>query len=97
MQTLTVFDPSGATEITQLHAPRLGNLAGKRVAFLSNDMWQAHRMLPMLRGMLEARFEGIEIIPETEFPMGNVQIDRDETIDMVVAKGAEAVIVGNAS
>ncbi len=70
MQTLEVFDPAGATEITQLHAARLGSLEGKTVALLSNDMWQAHRMLPMLKEILEARYEGITVIPETEFPMG---------------------------
>jgi hypothetical protein len=97
MQTLEVYDPSGATEITQLHAARLGTLEGKTVALLSNDMWQAHRMLPMLRELLEARYEGITVVPETEFPMGNTLIDNEETVDMVVARGADAVIIGNAS
>ncbi len=95
MHTLEVFDPSGATEITRLHAPRLDRLEGKTIAMLSNDMWQAHRMLPMLREMLEAR--GATVIPETEFPMGNVPIDREETVDQVVARGADAVLIGNAS
>ena len=95
MHTLEVFDPSGATEITRLHAPRLDRLEGKTIAMLSNDMWQAHRMLPALREMMEAR--GIRVIPETEFPMGNVLIDRDETVDQVVASGADGVLIGNAS
>jgi hypothetical protein len=97
MQSLDVFDPSGATEITRLHAERLPNLAGRKIAVLSNDMWQSHRMLPMLREMLAERFEGIEIVPETEFPMGNVLIDREETVDQVVARGADAVLIANAS
>lgn len=97
MQTLEVFDPSGATEITQLHASRLGSLEGKTVALLSNDMWQAHRMLPMLKEVLETRYEGITVIPETEFPMGNIPIDKEETVDMLVERGADAVIIGNAS
>jgi hypothetical protein len=97
MQTLEIFDPSGATEITRLHAPRLPSLAGKTVAMLSDDMWQSHRMLPLLRQMLEARYDDITVIPETEFPMGNTAMDREETVDMIVARGADAVIVGNAS
>ena len=97
MQMLEVFDPSGATEITQLHASRLGSLEGKTVALLSNDMWQAHRMLPMLKEILEARYAGITVIPETEFPMGNIQIDKEETVDMLVERGVDAVIIGNAS
>ena len=95
MHSLTVFDPSGAVEISRLHAPRLSGVEGKKIAMLSNDMWQAHRMLPMLRGFLEAA--GATVIPETEFPMGNVLIDRDETVDAVVASGADAVLIGNAS
>jgi hypothetical protein len=64
---------------------------------LSDDMWQSHRMLPLLREMLETRYKNITVIPETEFPMGNAAIDTDETADMFVAKGVDAVIVGNAS
>ena len=52
MDALEVFDPSGSTEVTQLHAPRLNSLDGKTIGFISNDMWQAHRMLPMLRDWL---------------------------------------------
>lgn len=97
MQTLEVFDPSGATEITQLHASRLESLEGKTVALLSNDMWQAHRMLPMMREMLESRYDDITVIPETEFPMGNTAIDKEEVVDMLAERRVDAVIIGNAS
>jgi hypothetical protein len=97
MQSLEVFDPSGATEITQLHAPRLDTLEGKTVALLSDDMWQAHRILPMIRAHLEETYAGITVLSETEFPMGNTAMDRDETADMLAARGVDAVIVGNAS
>ena len=97
MTSFKVYDPSGATEITRLHAPRLESLANKNIAMLSDDMWQAHRILPLIREYLEANFEGIEVIPETEFPMGSVPMDRDETADMLVERGVDAVVVGNAS
>ena len=97
MATFEVFDPSGATEVTQLHAPRLDSLEGKTIAFLSNDMWQTHRMFPMLQEMLEARNKNIYIIPETEFPMGTTVIDMDETADLFIERGVDAVIVGNAA
>lgn len=97
MQTLEIFDPSGATEITRLHAPRLPSLKGKTIAMLSDDMWQSHRMLPMLRELLESRYDDITIIPETEFPMGNTAMDTDTAADMMVARGVDGVIVGNAS
>ena len=97
MQTLEIFDPSGATEITKLHASRIGSLEGKKIGLLSDDMWQAHRMLPMLKEMLEKQYKDITVISESEFPMGNTAIDRDETADMFVEQGVDAVIVGNAS
>jgi hypothetical protein len=94
---LDVFDPSGATEVTALHAMRLDGLSGRTLGFLSNDMWQAHRMLPMLREHLAAQHAGIRLIPETELPMGNTAIDREETVDQLLAMGVEGVVVGNAS
>lgn len=97
MQTLEVFDPSGATEISRLHAKRLPSLDGKTIAMLSDDMWQSHRMLPLLRELLEARYEDITIIPETEFPMGNTAMDTDAAADMMIERGVDGVIVGNAS
>ena len=97
MQTMEVFDPSGATEVVNLHARRLDTLAGKTVALLSDDMWQAHRMLPLLREKLQAQYPDATFIPETEFPMGTRQMDTEETVDMLVARGVNAVIVGNAS
>lgn len=97
MTILHVFDPSGATEISQLHAPRLTSFANKNIAFLSDDMWQAHRMLPMIREYLQANYPGVEVIPETAFPMGNTVMDRDETADLFVERGIDAVIVGNAA
>ena len=97
MVSLNVFDPSGATEITRLHATRLDSLDNKNIAMLSDDMWQAHRMLPMIRAYLEATYPGIEVIPETEFPLGSTLMDRDETADMFIERGVDAVIVGNAA
>ena len=53
MTTLEFFDPSGRLDVTQPHAPRLSSLDGKRIGFLSNEQWQAYRMLPLLKGLLE--------------------------------------------
>lgn len=94
---MQVHHPSGATEVTRLHAPRPPTLAGKRVALLSDDMWQAHRMLPLVKASLESRYRDIVVLPETDFPMGNALIDRDETADLMVAQGIDAVVVGNAA
>ena len=97
MDALEVFDPTGATEVTKLHAPRLDTLEGKTIALLSDDMWQAHRMLPLVREYLEERYPTATVIPETAFPMGTREIDCEETVDLLQAKGVDAVVIGNAS
>lgn len=97
MPAMEVFDPTGATEVLKLHAPRLDSLAGKTVAFVSDDMWQAHRMLPLVREKLQGMYPDATFLPETEFPMGTRDMDTEETVDMLEARGVEAVIVGNAS
>ena len=37
MAVIEFHDPSGAIEVTQPHAPRVGALAGKRIGFVSNE------------------------------------------------------------
>ena len=97
MHTLEVFDPSGATEVLRLHAPRLDSLEGKRIGFVSNDEWQAHRMLPLVADYIKDKFSNVEIIPYSEFPIGNMKIGNDETIERAKELGVDAIVVGNAS
>ena len=52
MVSLEFHDPSGAIEVKQAHAPRVGALAGKRIGFVSNEQWQAYRTLPLLKALL---------------------------------------------
>jgi hypothetical protein len=50
MNTLEFHDPSGADRgQAAAFAPRVSGLAGKRVGFVSNEQWQAFRMLPLLK------------------------------------------------
>ena len=97
MTKLEFYDPSGALEVTQPHARRLPALAGKRIGFVSNEQWQAYRMLPMLKEMLEADFPGIQVLPIDAFPQGNALIGTEETAKKVKQSGVDAVIVGNAA
>ena len=97
MIRLEVHDPSGALEVRQPHAPRLPALAGTRVGFVSNEQWQAYRMLPLLKSLLEADFPGIEVLPIDAFPQGNAVIGSEETAALVKARGVDAVIIGNAA
>jgi hypothetical protein len=97
MVKLEYFDPSGALEITQPFAPRIDTLAGKRIGFVSNEQWQAFRMLPLLRDLIQADFPTAELLPIDAYPQGNVLIPTEETAALVKQSGVDAVIVGNAA
>ncbi len=94
---LEVCDPTGLMEITEVHAPRLDTLEGKTICELSNDTWQAHRVLPEVRRLLQERFPTAKFIPYTAFPTGNEGIDTDRAAELVARAGAHVVIIGNAS
>ena len=97
MVTLEFHDPSGAIEVKQPFAPRVAALEGKRIGFVSNDQWQAYRMLPLLKQLLEADFAGIEVLPIDAFPQGNALIGSEKTAELVKASGVDAVVIGNAA
>ena len=97
MVKLEFHDPSGALEVAQPHAPRLASLEGKRIGFVSNEQWQAYRMLPLLKEMLEKDFPGITVLPIDTFPQGNALIGEAHTAALVKKSGVDAVIVGNAA
>ena len=97
MVNLEFHDPSGVIDVKQSHAPRVPSLEGKRVGFVSNEQWQAYRMLPRLKALLEADFPGIEVLPIDAFPQGNAVIGSEETAELVKASGVDAVVIGNAA
>ena len=97
MVNLEFHDPSGAIEVKQPHAPRIATLKGKRVGFVSNEQWQAYRMLPLLKQLLETDFPGIQVLPIDAFPQGNAVIGSEETAALVKQSGVDAVLIGNAA
>jgi hypothetical protein len=97
MTRLEFYDPSGVLEVTQPFAPRLDAIAGKRIGFVSNEQWQAYRMLPLLKELMEQDFPGVEVLPIDAFPQGNALIGNEETALQVKKSGVDAVIVGNAA
>jgi hypothetical protein len=90
-------DPAGKLKVAQPHATRLETLEGKKIGFLSNDQWQAFRMMPLLRELLEQDFPDATLLPIDAFPQGNAEIPKETTAAMVAAADVDAVIVGNAS
>ncbi len=96
--TLEMLDPRGSAEVAYLHAPRLPDLEGKVICELSARKWEAPRTFPALRELLKQRFPTARIVPFSEFPQGPEVggIDDDKTAELVVSKGCQAVILGNA-
>lgn len=94
--TLELFNPCGALEAPERHAPRLDTLAGKTICELSNASWEPDRTFAAIREQLQKQFPDARIVPYTEFPIGNNQIDTDEVAELVKQKGCQAVISGNA-
>ena len=94
--TWELTNPTGGFEISQLHAARLKDLAGKTICEVSVDTWQSHRTYPAIREALQSKYPTAKIIPFTEFPQGIKGIDDEKTAQMVQDRGCQAVIVGNA-
>ena len=94
---LQVHNPMGTFEVLQQHATRLDSLRGKTIGELGNGSWEDQVTLPAVRAQLQERFPDLKIIPYTEFPRGTENIDHDSTIDLLLKRGCEAVITGNAA
>lgn len=90
---IEVFNPAGRTSALHGFAPRVPDLAGRRIGILSNGKWQAHRTLPLLAGRLR------ELVPDAELVMlgDGLQIAEDSSIDFLIGKGVDCVVVGNAA
>jgi hypothetical protein len=97
MVQLQFYDPSGSIEVTQPHAPRLQELAGKRIGIVTNEQWQAFRTLPLLKKLFEQDFPGVEVLPIDAFPQGNALIGEEATAKLVKQSGVDAVVIGNAA
>ena len=97
MVKLEFYDPAGAIEITQPHAPRLDAIAGKKIGIVTNEQWQAYRTLPLIKSFFEEDFPDVEILPIDAYPQGNALIGEDETAKLVQQSGVDAVIIGNAA
>jgi hypothetical protein len=92
---LEVYSPAGIVQVTNLHARRLDTLNGKTICELSDGIWEHDRTFPKIRELLLQRFPNLKIIPYTELPTGNFDIE--DIGNQVKKLGCDGVIVGNAA
>ncbi len=98
---MEVYNPGGAVQVTNVHAPRLDTLKGKTIGEVTNGKYQFDRTFPVLREVLKKRFPDAKIIPYTEFPIGlypggGGSVDPENIGELAKEKGCDCVIVGNA-
>ena len=98
MIELTVYNPSGSTEITQLFSPRLDTIEGKTIAFVSNDSWEYDRTFAKLAELFAAKYPSVTIINWDQFKHGVDYITQAKNgiVDKMKELGVDAAIVGNA-
>jgi hypothetical protein len=95
--TLEVFDPTGAFEVSELHAARLDTLEGKTICELSNLGWQSIRTMPYLREVLQKMYPTAKFIPWEELtPTREHMEDLDHVEKVLQENKCDAAIVGNA-
>jgi hypothetical protein len=96
--TLKVADPTGAIQVTQIFAPRLNTLHGKTICEVWDNEWEAGRTFPLLRELLQKKFPDAKIVPYTELPTipEGQDLAPAALTKLIVEKGCNAVIVGNA-
>jgi hypothetical protein len=94
--TLTVYDPTGAFQVTQGFAPRVPDLNGKTVCEVTDAMWESDRTFALIRQLLQKQFPTIKIVPFDQLPALNIAIDIPGLEDAVKKAGCQAVIAGNA-
>lgn len=93
---LEVLDPSGAFEVTALHAKRLDTLEGKTICELSDNEWQSWRTFPLIRELLQKKYPTLKIITWDTFPRDGDHGYPDFAAHPDLLKGCDAAIVGNA-
>jgi hypothetical protein len=94
--TLTVYDPTGAFQVTQTFAPRLPDLSGKTICEVTNGSWEADRMFPAIRQLLQRQYPTLKVVTFDQFPRLSTGVDVSGLEDAMKAKGCQGAIVGNA-
>jgi ABC-type amino acid transport substrate-binding protein len=94
--TLTVYDPTGAFEVTQTFADRVPDLNGKTICEVTDASWEADRTFPVIQDLLQKQFPTAKIVTYDKLPTLSTGIDIPGLEDAVKKAGCQAAIVGNA-
>lgn len=96
--SLTVYDPTGSTEIVNLHAPRLDTLDGKTIAFISDDAWEDDRTFSEIGRLLAEKFPNTKVITQENFIHGidALTLENNGVPEQLKEANVDAAIVGNA-
>ncbi len=96
--TLTVYNPTGAFEVSQVFAPRVADLNGKTICEVSNDGWEYDRTFPRIRELLMKQFPTAKIVTYDKFPHGTnaITVLTSNLGKLAKDAGCQAAIVGNA-
>ncbi|MBW1766888.1 MAG: hypothetical protein JRJ02_04465 [Deltaproteobacteria bacterium] len=95
--------PVGDIAIKTIHvSPSLNTLEGKTICELSADMYSYDVSFPVISEILKQRYEGVKILPHTEFPEITMMTPGPEyqkyvenQVAMLKRKNCDAVILGN--
>jgi hypothetical protein len=93
---LEVHPPTGAVEITDLHAERVDSLEGKTICLLSDRAWESHRTFPLIGDELTTRYPGGEVVAAQDLP-DIYGVEPDVLVSAIEDHGCQAAVVGNAA
>ncbi|GEM_PF-375715 len=93
--TLEVHDPGGRVESTHHGAPRLADLNDKKIGIVTSSLWEADRVLGLLKELLIEQSPTATFVHWDDLPSVEELDKRLVSIDVLREKGCQAIIVGN--
>lgn len=94
--TLTVYNPTGATQVTETFAPRLSDLNGKTICEVTIGIWEANRTFPFIRDLIQKQFPTATLVPFDKIVRLSETRDIPGLEESVQKAGCQAAIIGNA-
>ncbi len=88
--SLQVYDPSGATEIKYLNAPRVPDLNGKTICLDNSAVWESERTLDLVYELLTKQFPTAKVISYKDLPPFPTPASE------IKKAGCQVVVYGNA-